>query len=164
MATRKHKAPKAKAPTRSDREIREEQHDEAVRVLRAEYYQAVRSLVAELKAALDEGEIRDQDGWQQRIDETLDSSYWVIYTHANKQVVFVSDNADAYFDEGFGPMDASEGIDWAALAVCALRADVQELISAEGIEPEWDGSFAENSTLETAAGYDSSGGRPLLWR
>jgi len=119
------------------RDITEEQHDEAVRVLRAEYYQGVRGIAAELAQRVKDGDIKSQDDWESAIHQAVDGSYWVIYTHANFQVLFLSDNHDAY-SEDFGEPPISDGsINWAALAFAAMDRDVRQQINAEEIEPDW---------------------------
>ncbi len=47
------------------------------------------------------------DAVTQQIDESVDGSYWVIYTHAAAKGLIHSDNEDAIFDEGIG----MEGVD-----------------------------------------------------
>jgi hypothetical protein len=74
------------------RDITEQQHDEAVRVLRAEYYSAVRGIVEEALEELGRGNITGREGLDEWLWQSIDGSYWVIYTHANFQVIFVSDN------------------------------------------------------------------------
>lgn len=140
MATRRKKAPKSTrrgesggANPRNDGRITEEQHDEAMRVLRAEYYQAVRGIVEDARQAIKDGEITDRDSLEQWMHQTIDGSYWVIYTHANMQVLFVSDNHDAHSDTyGEVPVDGGN-VNWAALAFAALEQDVQEQMQAEGV-------------------------------
>lgn len=116
--------------------ITEKQHEEAVRVLRAEYYQAVRSIVEEAKGEIKSGNISDRDGLEEYVNQSVDGSYWVIYTHANFQVIFVSDNHDAYMEDfGEAPVEGSD-IKWAALAYAAMMRDVHELMGAYDDEIE----------------------------
>lgn len=118
------------------REITEKQHDEAVRVLRAEYYQSVRSIVEEGMGQIKEGHITDREGLDEYLDQSVDGSYWVIYTHANFQVLFVSDNHDAYMEDfGEPPVEGSD-IKWAALAYAAMRRDIYDLIGSYDEEIE----------------------------
>jgi len=128
--------PRGRASSPSTR-ITEQQHDDAMRVLRAEYYQAVRGVAHELADRVKDGEIKDQDGFQQALNESVDGSYWVIYTHANFQVLLCSDHHDAYVEDFGEPPVQNGDINWAALAYGALMRDVQDQISAEGIEPDW---------------------------
>jgi hypothetical protein len=123
---------------RNDGRITEEQHDEAMRVLRAEYYQGVRGISQDIADRVKDGEIKDQDDFERAITESVDGSYWVIYTHANFQVLLCSDHHDAH-SEDFGEPPLRDGdINWAALAYAAMERDVREQISAEGVEPNWD--------------------------
>jgi len=112
------------------RDITEKQHDEAVRVLRAEYYSAVRSIVDEALEELGRGDIDGRAGLDEYLHQSIDGSYWVIYTHANFQVIFVSDNHDAYMEEYGEPPIQGGDINWAALAFGAMQRDVQQLLNA----------------------------------
>ena len=112
------------------KEITEKQHDEAMNVLRAEYYTGVRSIAADI----DNQKFTSQDDYEQAIHEAVDGSYWVIYTHANFQVLLCSDNHDAYSEEYGEPPVAGSDIDWAALAFAALDKDVRQTVS----EPSFD--------------------------
>ncbi len=118
------------------RQITEKDHDEAVRVLRTEYYQEVRSIVEEAMGEIKGGNIADREGLDEYIDQSVDGSYWVIYTHANFQVIFVSDNHDAYMEDFGEPPVEGGDINWAALAYAAMRRDVSELASAHDAEIE----------------------------
>jgi hypothetical protein len=108
----------------------EASHDDAMRVLRAEYYQGVRDLAKEVAER-----VKDEGGDQHDIlHEVVDGSYWVIYTHANFQVLMCSDHHDAYSEEfGEAPVSGAD-VNWAALAYAALARDVGDQVSAEGLE------------------------------
>lgn len=136
MATRKKTARRAPKNTsrrgssgggnpNNDGRITEEQHEDAMRVLRAEYYQGVRSIAEDLERRVKEGEIRDQDGLEEALDQDVGGSYWVIYTHANLQVLLIS-NHDAYSEDfDMAPVEDNY-INWAAAAFAALKRDVHE--------------------------------------
>jgi hypothetical protein len=116
------------------RDITDKQHDEAMQILRAEYYQGVRSIAHELRDRIKSDEITDQDGLEQALHESVDGSYWVIYTHANYQVLMCSDNSGAYVEDfGEAPVQGDD-INWAALAFAALKRDVEQQMAAENIE------------------------------
>jgi len=116
---------------RSSREISEQQHDDAMRVLRAEYYQGVRSAAEQVAELVAEG-MDESDA----LHQTVDGSYWVIYTHANFQVLMCSDHHDAYSEEyGEVPVSGSD-INWAALAYAAMARDVSEQVAAGGTVDE----------------------------
>lgn len=121
------------ANPRNDRETSEQQHDDAMRVLRAEYYGGVRAIVQEIKEAVVRGEIDNEDTLNERVHQDIDGSYWVIYTHANFQVLMCSDHHDAYEDNyGEAPVEGSS-IKWNALAFAAMEVDVRELMEAEEV-------------------------------
>ena len=124
MATRKRTAPKGKgrggqsggANPRNDGRITEQQHDDAMRVLRAEYYQGSAASPQDIGERIKEREITDQDGLDQALRESVDGSYWVIYTHANFQVLMCSDNHDAYSEDSGSPPVDGDSVNWAYLA------------------------------------------------
>lgn len=106
----------------------EELHEDAMRVLNREYWEGVRGLAKEVAER-----VKDEGGDRSDIlHEVVDGSYWVIYTHANFQVLMCSSYHDAY-TEDFGeiPGDGRDGINWAALAYAALARDVSEQVDAE---------------------------------
>ena len=112
----------------------ERAHDDAMRVLRKEYWDSVRGIVEDLKSRVASGEIASEDALQNAVDQDVDGSYLVIYTHANFQVLMCSDHHDAYFED-FGNAPVTDGnINWAALAFATLARDVRDQMSAEGVE------------------------------
>lgn len=111
----------------------EAQHDEAMRILRAEYYGGVRDIVQELADRVKSEDISSQDDLETAIHQAVDGSYWVIYTHANFQVLMCSDHHDAYSEEfGRAPVEG-DSINWPALAFAALDRDVRDQMSSEGV-------------------------------
>jgi hypothetical protein len=118
------------ANPRNDGRITETQHEDAMRVLRAEYYQGVRSIAEEVASLVKNEGMDESDA----LHQTVDGSYWVIYTHANFQVLMCSEHHDAYSEEfGEAPVTGAD-VNWAALAYAAMALDVSERISAEGME------------------------------
>jgi hypothetical protein len=108
----------------------EEQHDDAMRVLNAEYYEGVRGLAQEVDRLIKDEGMDEGDA----LHQVVDGSYWVIYTHANFQVLMCSSNHDAY-TEDFGdvPMQGRD-VNWAALAYAAMAQDVSERLNAGDLE------------------------------
>jgi hypothetical protein len=117
--------------SRDDGRITEAQHDDAMRVLRAEYYQGVRSAAESVAELVAEG-MDENDATHQ----VVDGSYWVIYTHANFQVLMCSDHHDAYSEEYGEPALSGSDINWAALAYAAMAQDVGEQVQAGGTVDE----------------------------
>jgi hypothetical protein len=113
---------------RNDGRITEEQHDDAMRVLRAEYWQGVRGIAQSVADRVKEGEDENDV-----IHEEVDGSYWVIYTHANFQVLMCSDHHDAYSEDFGEPPVQDSHINWAALTYAALARDVGEQVRV-GVE------------------------------
>ena len=126
--------PRRPAPTRPEPQVDPERaHEDAMRVLRAEYYGGVRGIVEDLKARIASGEIASEDALNDAVHQEVDGSYWVIYTHANFQVLLCSDHHDAYFEE-YGESPLTDGdINWAALAFATLMRDVRDQMDAEGV-------------------------------
>jgi len=109
----------------------EEQHEDAMRVLRKEYYDGVRGIAQSVAERVKEGEDENDV-----IHEEVDGSYWVIYTHANFQVLMCSDHRDAYSEDyGQAPVEG-DTINWAALAYAAMARDVAEQVAAGGTVDE----------------------------
>jgi hypothetical protein len=112
----------------------ERAHDDAIRVLRAEYYGGVRGITEDLKARVASGEIASEDALNDAVHQEIDGSYWVIYTHANFQVLLCSDHHDASFEEyGEVPLAADGNVNWAALAFATLERDVRDQMDAEDV-------------------------------
>lgn len=114
---------------RNKKEDTEASHDEAMRVLRKEYYDGVRGLAQEVASR-----VKDGDDENDVLHEVVDGSYWVIYTHANFQVLMCSDHHDAYSEDFGEPPVSGDTINWAALAYAAMARDVSEQVQAEGVE------------------------------
>jgi hypothetical protein len=133
-APKKSPAPKTRGggsgfgnPNNDPRATSEEQHNNAMRVLRKEYYDGVRGLAQQVAERVGEG--ADEND---ALHEVVDGSYWVVYTHANFQVLMCSDHHDAYTDDYGEPAIAGTAIDWAALAYAAMGRDVSEQVQAGG--------------------------------
>lgn len=113
-------------------------HDDAFRALRAEYYTAVKSYAEDLKDRITRKEIKNHDELIQAVEEDVDGSEWVIYTRKAQQVLFVSDNEDAYVDElGTDGVVKDGAINWNALAYMAMRTDLQETLETIGIDHKY---------------------------
>lgn len=111
----------------------EELHEDAMRVLNKEYWEGVRGLAEEVTRLVKDEGMEEGDA----LHQVVDGSYWVIYTHANFQVLMCSTNHDAY-TEDFGdiPGNGRDGINWAALAYAALAQDVNSQVAGIGDDLE----------------------------
>lgn len=109
--------------------------EQAERVLRQEYWEAVRQIARDsIHEARESG--RDVSDV---VHEAVDSSYWVIYTHANLQVLRFTENDEAAADiGGLDEILRDRGVSglYQILAFYALRADVEEQISRMDGEDE----------------------------
>ena len=111
-----------------------EQVDDALRVLRAEYYTSVRSYAVMLADMIQSGEITDWEGLESRIHEECDNSSWVIYTGEVLKCLLVSSNRNAYVEDfGSGGLVHDGFLNWAALAFLALQEDILEVLESLGI-------------------------------
>lgn len=129
MAKRKTPAKGKGGSSGGGKQDTEASHDEAMRVLRKEYYDGVRGLAQEVASR-----VKDGDDENDVLHEVVDGSYWVIYTHANFQVLMCSDHHDAYSEDFGEPPVSDNTINWAALAYAAMARDVSEQVQAEGVE------------------------------
>jgi hypothetical protein len=104
--------------------------DDALRVIRADYYKSVRSYASGILQDLATEGRYDAEQLGERIDQTVDGSYWVIYTHAALRCILVSSNDGAWED-----VDDSERPTDEVRAYWALRADiVEELERTFGVD------------------------------
>lgn len=115
--------------------------DLADEMKRAAYHAEIRNLAASVKDAIKSGEITDAEGLDEWIHQTIDGHHDVIHTYAAQGVIRASDNDDAMIDEmGAEQLVKDDAINWSGLAFFAMRADLVELLAAEGIpvgsEPE----------------------------
>lgn len=95
---------------------------EAIRPIALDYREDVRGMAQD---AIDES--TDEESMSEYIHESVDGSWWITYTWPSQFVLLISDNQDAYTD-AFGATGAvADGaVNWAALAYCAMRQDVEE--------------------------------------
>lgn len=136
MAPKKRGTPKGRGGSsgggnpRNGGKTSEAEHDDAMRILRKEYYEGVRGLAEEVSNLVQNEGMDEQDA----LHQTVDGSYWVIYTHANFQVLMCSDHHDAYSEDFGEPPVSGSDINWAALAYAAMARDVSEQVSAGGVD------------------------------
>lgn len=103
--------------------------DEADRVLRADYWDDVRSVVDNAADEIENGNITTDDELSDWLHETIDGHSNIIYTRSNFHVLLYSDNSDAYADEfGEEGMIRDGNVNWPALAYAAMLADVRDTI------------------------------------
>jgi hypothetical protein len=117
-------------PLRDGEQLTEEQIVEvAAGIEQRAYYATVRDIVEDLKRAIKDGDVTDEDGATDWLHETIDGHHDVIYTSCAQDIVRISSNSGAYV-ENFGPegMVKDGDIQWSLLAYCALEADVLEEI------------------------------------
>lgn len=112
--------------------VTDEQESAAIGVLRASYWDDVRSYAEEIASEAVQQDAAERDDWMyDRLHETADGSQWVIYTYRAYLVAgLLSEHRDAYEDEiGGRPGGADVDADVTTLAFWALRADIQGNVS-----------------------------------
>jgi hypothetical protein len=114
----------------------DEQVDDAMRVLRAEYWHSIRSSAEGLADEIRKGDLAPEDV-DDRLHEDADGSYWTIYTHAHYKAIMCSDH-DPWEDvRDAGEALSLDGQPTAILAYHCVRHDTREQLEAElGCAPE----------------------------
>ena len=121
--------------------------EQAMSILRREYWEHVHSLADDLRDAVKDGEVSNADEALEYVEQSVDGSRWVIYTYLNMRVLMFSDHENAAADE-LGPdgLVTDGNVHWAGMAYMALRADVldalgdlADLFTSEDEDNEEDG-------------------------
>lgn len=109
--------------TENDR-VTEAQREEALRILRRDYWQDVRDVVEDLREEIKRGNLEpDAEAIDTWIHETIDGHQRVIYTHYARETLLFVDNPDAYEEEmGEKPQTVEQA------AYFAFRKDVVDQI------------------------------------
>lgn len=109
---------------------------DAVAIIQRDYYADVNDVADSIEDAIKDKEVTDRDGFEQRLDEEIDSHGRVMYTWQNRLGLLVSDNVDAYFED-YGSEGACEGeaINYAKLMFAAMRKDVLEELERRDVDP-----------------------------
>lgn len=114
----------ARKQTKNSDQVTEREVDEAIRIIKRDYYQDVKGLAEDLIEAIKDGEIEDTEELQERLREDVDGSQRVIYTMQNHLGLLASDNSDAYIERfGEAPIEGGD-INYAALMAAAMEQDV----------------------------------------
>jgi len=87
----------------------------ATAVLYRDYYSDVTDYGDEFIKRIKEGEFSNSSDFHESMEQELDGCARVIYTWQARLGLLSSENADAYFDEGLGDLDCSEGIKYEEL-------------------------------------------------
>jgi hypothetical protein len=129
----------------------DKQIEDAKQVLRADYYSSVRTYAEDFIGQCRSGEIGDVDTLMDRLHESVDGSYWVIYTHANLQAMQASDNWLAIEDHGAQGETTELSSMLPAYVYYALEADILETMSALDFDPHEPGAFDGGPGCEHSA-------------
>lgn len=107
----------------------EEKLEDARRILRADYWNDVRSVVSDITAEIENGELTDREAVYDRLDDLVDGSHRVTYTYAAMEGVTASHNDSAYEQEfGSDGMVEDGQIRWDRLCWAAMRQDVLDTL------------------------------------
>jgi hypothetical protein len=118
----------------------DDQVDDAMRVLRADYWHSIRSSAKALADEIRKGDLAPEDVYD-HLHEYADGSYWTIYTHANYRAIMCSDHDpwEDVEDSNGGMLSSKEanGQPLAILAYHCVRHDTRDQLEAElGCAPE----------------------------
>ena len=109
--------------------MRNDRVEEARRVIRADYWDSVRSFAQEALDAVKSGEVTDADGLTEYVEQSVDGSSWVIYNGQILDVLRFTENDEAFEECGsLSDMATGDGGYFAMLgriAYFALLADVR---------------------------------------
>lgn len=117
--------------------------NDAMRVLRQDYYSDIKEMAEEYMKEIENNEYDSPEDFRERLEQDIDGNQWVIYTHQAQVVMLVSENSDAFFDEGMGPLECEDSVDWSKLAYFAVLADVKEELDREGVDFDTIGEEAD---------------------
>ncbi len=113
---------------------------DALAVLKRDYYADVASCAADYAKEIDEGKFSDRDEFIEAIDEYVDGAARVIYTHQAMLGVMSSDNDEAIFDEGM-EVEFDGSIPWSQIMYFAYRRDILEELDRLGYDVDDDATF-----------------------
>lgn len=116
--------------------------DNAIQVIKADYYKDVASHADDFIERIRSGEWDDRDDFFDSFDEEIDGAARVIYTWNAKLGLLVSDNEDAGIEElGVDSFDWSSGTPYSALMLYAFRQDIIEAMDRKGFDVNDDELF-----------------------
>jgi hypothetical protein len=123
----------------ADSRVTDSMREDAHRALRRDYWNDVcglaKNILEEARTRYKAGETDLREWAIEYVDECVDGHERVIYTGQAIETVLYSDNDGAYVED-FGADGLVEDgqINWSKLAWAALRRDVTEQLSAEGLD------------------------------
>lgn len=110
--------------------------DAAKTTCRKAYYSAVAWIAELARARVRADELRNVDELNDWLHEEIHASAWIEPQHS-RLVLAISDNADAFADLYADDLRPTPGlgvsqVPWWTFAACAMRADVEDRIAADG--------------------------------
>jgi hypothetical protein len=118
----------------------EREVQDAVAVIRRDYYADVADLGDDLIQRIKDGEIESPDDFHDALHETVDGTQRVIYTWQARLGVLVSENWDTGLEEGIIEL-SGDAIPWEQLMFAAMERDVVEYMDREGVDPSDDATY-----------------------
>ena len=105
--------------------ITDDQAIDALRVLRASYWESVRDIAQDIAGEPD----LSADDVSDRVAESVDGSQWIVYTWRARLVRSLSDHGDAYEEYGYGFMRDADDLDdiITRAAYLAMHDDVRDV-------------------------------------
>lgn len=98
---------------------------QAENALNRDYMEDVRDIANDAIRAIKDGEVTDAESLREHVEQSVDGTQRVIYTHRAKLGLCFTEHPDAYIDD-FGAEGAvgDDGIQWSRLMYAAMMADV----------------------------------------
>lgn len=107
--------------------------EQALDVLRNDYWDDVRGVASDIEQRLKEREFTDSSEVDDAIHETCDGHSRVIYTKEAMLCLLFSSNTDAYKDLGY---EEAKDLEWSAMAFWAFKQDVTDAIGIDYSDPD----------------------------
>lgn len=109
---------------------REPTVDDAMRVLNRDYFDDVRGIAEELKRAVKDGEVTNEEEYCDRLNEVCNDHQRVIYTFQARIGMLCTDNASACEDETGEPARSVEAaMCWALIADVNAHTDYDSIVA-----------------------------------
>jgi len=105
--------------------------EDALRVLRADYYSDVLDVARELAKEMKSGDVEE---FSDALSQAVDGTQRVIYTYQARIGLLCTGNEDAYVEQvGEVPVQG-DTINWEAMMFAAMERDVTERLEASGVD------------------------------
>jgi hypothetical protein len=121
-------------------EVTERDVNDAVGVIRRDYYNEVEQWAEEYKERIENGEFEDREAFIEQMDQEVDGAQRVILTWHARLGLLVSDNEDLGFEEGVVELSGDD-IPYSQLMYFAFRQDIIEQMGRIDVDVDDDEAF-----------------------